>query len=132
MIANKTLITTNNVKNNTYFIHVKKNKLNDANDLTVIKNLLEEKLNEDIFLDDLNIINKSDLAKISYKNIGKYLKSNKKCECNSCNDYIINGTIFKQLDCMHRFHTHCIDPLLKKDLYKKCSVCNTEHVSNYI
>ena len=58
MIANKTLITTNNVKNNTYFIHVKKNKLNDANDLTVIKNLLEEKLNEDIFLDDLNIINK--------------------------------------------------------------------------
>jgi hypothetical protein len=116
-------------KNRTYFIHIKKSDISDIDDLSTIKSLLEYQLNESINIDEFKFINKSNLVNKSYKEIGKYLKSNKQCVCAECNTEILSGTIFKQLDCKHRFHVSCIDNKLKKDMYKKCTCCNTEHIS---
>jgi len=116
----------------THFIHIKKNDIIDMDDITMIKDLLDEKFNDDICLSDLKIVKKTDLEKKSYKQIGKYLKSNKLSKCAECNMDISIGTKFKKLDCHHRFHINCIDEKLKTDIYKQCSICNTEHITAYI
>ena len=122
-------------KNKTYFIHIKKSDISNINDLDSIKNLIKlNNMNSDIDIDinNLKIINKSDLINISYKNVGKYLKSNKDCICNECNTTIKATTTFKELNCKHRFHVSCIDIKLKNDVYKKCISCNTENITNHI
>lgn len=119
-------------KNKTYFYHIKKSDVTNINDLDSIQNLIKlNNMNTDIDIDinNLKIINKSDLLNISYKNIGKYLKSNKNCICETCKTTINASTIFKQLNCKHRFHTSCIDNKLKDDVYKRCTSCNTENIS---
>jgi hypothetical protein len=124
--------TTYQNKNRTCFIHIKKSDITDMDDLSMIQNLLEDQLNYNVNINEFKFINKSDLINKSYKDIGKYLKSNKQSFCADCNKEIVPGTIFKQLDCNHRFHTNCIDNKLKKDIYKKCTCCNTEHISAFI
>lgn len=130
MINNLNLNLNNNT--NTYFIHVKKNNFRNINDFEDIKKILEKTVNKEISLGDIKFINKSELINKSYKNIGRYLKSNKISSCNCCDKEIYCSEIFKELPCKHRFHTHCIDPILKKDIYKKCSFCETENVTMYI
>ncbi len=118
-------------KNKTYFFHVKKSDISNVNDIEAIKKLIKINNNEiDIDINNLKIINKSDLFNISPKNIGKYLKSNKDSICESCKTVIKATNIFKELGCKHRFHTSCIDDKLKNDVYKKCISCKTENVSN--
>lgn len=122
-------------KNKTYFIHIKKSDISNINDLDSIKKLIKlNNMNSDIDIDinNLKIINKSDLINISYKNVGKYLKSNKVCICNECNTIIKATTTFKELNCKHRFHTSCINEKLKNDVYKKCISCNTENITTHI
>lgn len=116
----------------TYFIHVKKSSVNDFDDLNTIKNLLDDKLqlsDELIQFNDLKFINKIDLENKSYKTIGKYLKSNKESCCSECNKSIEKQSIFKELNCGHRFHVKCIDPKLKNDMYKKCVKCCSENIT---
>jgi hypothetical protein len=120
---------------NTFFIHVKKSDICDIDDLNMIKNLIDEQYNIDsdnIQLNDFKFINKNDLKNKSHKNVGKYLKSNKASHCAKCNETINKDTIFKQLNCGHRFHTQCVDPILKMDIYKQCFMCNAENVSSLI
>ena len=129
---NINISTSINESNNTYFVHIKKNQFINLNDIDMIKELLSN--NYDINIsnsDELKFVNNNDINKLSYKKIGKYLKSNKNSLCKHCNNEIIAGSIYKQLDCKHRFHINCIDPFLKKDLYKKCTCCNTENISSY-
>jgi hypothetical protein len=116
-------------KNKTYFFHIKKSDISNINDLDSIKKLINK---SDIDISNLKIINKSDLINISYKNIGKYLKSNKDSVCQDCKTTIKATTIFKELNCKHRFHTLCIDNKLHNDVYKKCTSCNTENISTNI
>jgi hypothetical protein len=118
--------------NKTYFFHVKKSDVSNINDLNSIQNLIKlNNMNTDINIDinNLKIINKSDLMNISYKKIGKYLRSNKNYICDCCKKTINASTIFKQLKCKHNFHTSCIDTKLKNDIYKRCTSCNTENIS---
>ena len=120
------------LNNKTYFIHIKKSDVGDLEDLNLIKNLLDDSLSlnsESILLNDFKFINKSDLENKSYKNVGRYLKSNKNSICIECNTTINKQCIFKELNCKHRFHVNCIDSKLKKDLYKKCPKCSSEHVT---
>lgn len=122
-------------KNKTYFYHIKKSDISNINDLDSIKNLIKlNNMNTDIDIDinNLKIINRSDLMNISYKNVGKYLKSNKDCICEDCKITIKATITFKELNCKHRFHISCIDEKLKNDVYKKCSSCNIENVSTNI
>lgn len=122
--------TSNNFK--TYFIHIKKSDINDLDDINMIKNLLDNNLSvntESVQITDFKFINKTDLKNKSHKNIGKYLKSNKTSTCVECNILIPKQSIFKELNCNHRFHVNCIDLKLKKDLYKKCPKCCSEHIS---
>ena len=132
MNTNLNIETKTEYNNKTYFIHLKKNCINSIDDFINIKNLIDSNMSDDSY--EFKILHNSDLDNISYKNIGKYLKSNKisKC-CNSnCNSSIHQYTIFKQLDCGHRFHKECIDPILKNDRYKKCIKCNLEHITTNI
>ena len=115
--------------NRTFFIHIKKNDISYINDLNTIKNLLENQIDDNVNINDFKFINIQNLIKTSYKNIGRYFKSNKQSICDDCSKYIKLGTIFKQLLCNHRFHVKCIDNKLKNDIYKKCSKCNTEQIS---
>jgi hypothetical protein len=121
--------TTYSNNNRTYFIHIKKSDITDIEDMTMIKNLLEDQINDSVNISDFKFINKSDLINKSHKEIGKYLKSNKLSICAYCKEDIIPGTTFKQLNCKHRFHVNCIDSKLKKDIYKKCVCCNSEQIS---
>jgi hypothetical protein len=117
---------------NTYFIHVKRGDISDIDDLNIIKNLIDEKYNIDsdnVQLSDFKFINKNDLKNKSCKNVGKYYKSNKTSCCAKCNETINKEIIFKQLNCGHRFHIECVDPILKNDIYKQCLMCNTENVT---
>jgi hypothetical protein len=116
-------------KNRTHFIHIKKSEIIDMDDLTMIKNMLDEKFNDNISISDLKFVKKSDLEKKSFKHIGRYLKSNKVSKCAECKTDIFAGIKFKQLNCGHRFHIECIDNKLKTDIYKKCSCCQTEQIS---
>jgi hypothetical protein len=127
MINNLNLNLNND--NHTYFIHVKKSNFKDLNDFEDIKKILEKTANKEISLNDIKFINKSELINKSYKNIGRYLKSNKISSCNECDKEIYCNEVFKQLACNHRFHTYCIDPILKKDIYKKCSFCENENIT---
>ena len=115
--------------NRTFFIHMKKNDISYINDLYVIKNLLEIQIVDNVNINDFKFINIRNLIDTSYKNIGKYFKSNKQSICSDCKKYIKPGTVFKQLLCDHRFHVKCIDNKLKKDMYKKCPNCNIEYIS---
>ena len=117
--------------NRTFFIHINKNDINDLEDISMIKNLLEDHITDNVNISDFKFVNKSDLISRSHKDIGKYLKSNKQSICADCREEITPGTIFKQLNCKHRFHVSCIDNKLKKDIYKKCVCCNTENISNF-
>jgi hypothetical protein len=125
-------LQTNKNTFNTYFIHVKKSDISDLDDLVMIKHLIDEQYNvnsDNTQLSDFKFINKNDLKNKSHKNVGRYLKSNKASQCAKCNETICKEVIFKQLNCGHRFHIECIDPILKKDIYKQCLVCNTENVT---
>jgi hypothetical protein len=98
----------------------------------MIKNLIDEQYNIDsnnLQLSDFKFTNKNDLENKSHKNVGKYLKSNKISCCAKCNETINKKVIFKQLNCGHRFHTKCVDSILKKDIYKQCFMCNTENIT---
>jgi len=131
-IENNTNISTSvNKSNNTFFIHIKKNEFTNLNDIDMIKELLTN--NYDITVsnsDEFKFINSNDINKISYKKIGRYLKSNKNSLCKHCNTEITTGSVYKELNCKHRFHVNCIDPFLKLDVYKKCICCNTENISS--
>lgn len=119
----------------TYFIHIKKSEINDFDDINMIKTLLDDKLlltNDSIQLSDFKFVNKIDLENKSYKNVGKYLKSNKSSCCVECNKVIDQQCVFKQLSCGHRFHVKCIDPKLKNDIYKKCTKCCAENITSLI
>jgi len=130
MSKNTNLSQTTNANNNrTYFIHIKKSDVSDIDDLSMIKSLLEDQINDTININEFKFINRSELVNKSYKEIGKYLKSNKQSICGDCKKDILPGTTFKELNCKHRFHINCIDNRLKKDIYKKCTCCNTEHIS---
>jgi hypothetical protein len=116
-----------NNKNKTYFIHLNKNDIKNIEDIIKLK-MINSNISEDSY--ELKNINKSDLDNI--KNIGKYFKSNIDTQCNLCNKNIKKGIIFKELECKHRFHKKCIEPILKNDIYKKCIFCETEHITNNI
>lgn len=122
----------NQNKYKTYFIHIKKSQINDLEDINLIKNLLDEKFNENIDVNELKFVNNSDLMNISNKDIGKYLKSNKLSTCAECCLDIKQHCTFKELSCKHRFHIKCIDSKLKKDIYKKCTKCLSENITNNI
>lgn len=126
---NLNLITTNNEYNNkTYFIHIKKNDINNFEDILDLKHLIDPTILDNSY--ELKIMNKSDLENI--KKIGKNLKSNKNNLCSKCNEVIIKKTVFKELDCKHRFHLKCIEEHLENDMYKKCIICNVEHITKNI
>lgn len=114
--------------NKTYFIHLKKNDINNIDDILNLKNLIDPTLFDDSY--ELKIMTKSDLYNV--KKIGKNLRSNKNILCNQCNKIITKGTIFKELDCKHRFHKKCIEQQLENDIYKKCIICNVEHITTSI
>jgi hypothetical protein len=138
MITNLSLpLSKTSNKYKTYFIHIKKSQINDLDDINMIKNLLDDKLNifdsidsiDSININDFKIINKKDLENKSIKDIGKYFKSNKISTCQECFTDIKQHCVFKELVCKHRFHVNCIDPKLKKDIYKKCTKCCSENVT---
>jgi hypothetical protein len=116
-----------NLQNSTFFINVPtKSDISD-----IYKNLNSEILDiPDI--SEFKIIQKSVLRKISHKNIGKYIKSSNNKICDCCNKDILLNNIYKKLECSHRFHVKCIDSKLKNDLFKKCIVCDLEHVSKFL
>jgi hypothetical protein len=120
----------------TYFIHLKKNEVNNLKDFTMIKQLIETKANVEIDtnfdISKIKFANKSDLLNQSCKKVGRYLKSNKNLQCCCCDEQIQSNTKFKELLCLHRFHIKCIDSILKKDLYKMCPICKTEHITTSI
>ena len=136
-MSNNTEINTNisrslNRSSNTFFIHIKKKDITNINDIDMIKELLA--INHDINIsndDEIKFIDNKDITNLSYKKIGRYLKSNKNSLCKHCDTEIIAGSVYKELNCKHRFHVNCIDPFLKKDFYKKCICCNTENISSY-
>ena len=117
-----------NSYNKTYFIHLKKNDINNLDDIIELTKQINPNITDNSY--ELKFINKSDLNNI--KNIGKNLRSNKDTNCDYCNEIITKGTIFKQLDCNHRYHKKCIEPILKNDIYKKCINCDIEHITNNI
>ena len=126
---------TNYKLKKTYFIHIKKNNTITNDKYLIIKKLLDENIIDNIDNIDINnfrFINKSELKNKSYKFIGKYLKSNKVSICKYCKLDILPNTIFKQLNCSHRFHIHCIDLKLKQNIYKQCIFCNTEQITSII
>jgi hypothetical protein len=133
MNSNKKLIAKQDENiSNTYFIHIKKSNMTDLDDLNMIKSLLNDEFsfnNENIQLSDFKFIDCNDLKNKSYKQVGKYLKSNKSSCCELCKKTIKQETTFKQLNCGHRFHTKCIDPILKQDIYKKCTSCCSENIT---
>ena len=114
--------------NKTYFIHLKKNDINNIEDILKLKNLIDPTMSDDSY--ELRIMNKSDLENI--KKIGKNLKSNIDTTCAKCDKIITKGLIFKELDCKHRFHKKCIEEHLENDIYKKCIICNVEHITTNI
>ena len=116
-------------KNQTYFIHIKKNDLINTDIYTLIKKIIDPINTNNINNTDIKIMTNLELANIKLNNIGKFIKSNKTYNCVKCNTEISSGTIFKKLNCKHRFHIKCINLELKKDIYKKCIYCKTEHIS---
>jgi hypothetical protein len=129
---NKNLVLNkDNTQKNTFFIHVKKSDFNNFDDLVYIKSLLDDEYNSSIDMSDITIMSKSELQNKKPKDVGKYMKSSKCLNCLECKNLIQPNVIYKKLDCGHRFHLECIENKLKSDLYKRCSVCNTEHVSNF-
>jgi hypothetical protein len=132
-MENNNLLQTNANSKKTYFIHIKKDEINNLEDLTMIKTLIELdaklEIDENFDMSKLKFANKSELTNKSYKKIGRYLKSNKNFQCCSCDEQIQSNITFKQLSCSHRFHVNCIDSKLKQDIYKTCPICNTEHIT---
>lgn len=125
------VLNKDNTQKNTFFVHVKKSDFNNFDDLIYIKSLLDEQLNDNIDLTDIKLMSKSELNDKSYKHVGKYMKSDKCFDCSDCHKNIESNTIYKKLNCGHRFHLDCINDKLKNDIYKRCSICHTENVSNF-
>ena len=125
------VLNKDNTQKNTFFVHFKKSDFNDFDDLIYIKNLLDEQLGDNIDITDIKLMSKTELDNKSHKYIGKYMRSAKCFNCSECHKIIESNNTYKKLCCGHRFHLDCIDNKLKNDIYKRCSVCQTENISNF-
>ena len=81
----------------------------------------EPELNEEYKMDDvIPVLNEEDL-----KEIKKYNNQNEELNCCICIDNIKIDEEVSELKCGHKFHTECIEKLLK-EYTNKCPVCRYE------
>jgi len=119
---NNLALSTNNIYK-THFIYLNKKDINSIDDVKKITRI-------DININNTIIINNSNINNINSNNIGKILLSDGNNKCDLCQEYIKIKSKYKILKCNHMFHIKCINNKLHNDIYKKCTKCNIENITD--
>jgi hypothetical protein len=113
----------------TYFINVPKDFSNIEDIMNKIKN---EYGIEEIDMNDIKCIKKSDLIKQNNIKQIKTYKTKEIRQCDYCNKEIKFNKLCKKLICNHVYHIKCLKKVLNENIYMNCNKCNTENISCYL